>query len=63
MFEFDFKNNLGGMGIFGMFVVNKVICDVDLVIGIGMCYIDFIISFKMVFDLIIKFININVSCM
>lgn len=51
----------GVLGVIGMLGVNILVCDVDFVIGIGMCYSDFIMVFKIVFvNLNVCFININV---
>jgi 3D-(3,5/4)-trihydroxycyclohexane-1,2-dione acylhydrolase (decyclizing) len=60
--EFDFKNNLGGMGITGTLASNKAARQADLIIGIGTRYTDFATSSKTAFNFeTTKFLNINVS--
>ncbi|SJZ56080.1 3D-(3,5/4)-trihydroxycyclohexane-1,2-dione acylhydrolase (decyclizing) [Garciella nitratireducens] len=62
--EWNFKNNLGGLGITGNFCANKVAKQADLIIGIGTRYTDFSTSSKTAFDFKkVKFLNINISRM
>ena len=62
--ESSFKNNLGGTGVLGTEVANKVVRDSDLIIGIGTRYTDFTTSSKTAFNYEkSKFLNINVNRM
>jgi 3D-(3,5/4)-trihydroxycyclohexane-1,2-dione acylhydrolase (decyclizing) len=62
--EYNFVNNLGGMGITGTLAANKAAKESDLIIGIGTRYTDFATSSKTAFDFEnAKFLNINVSRM
>lgn len=60
--EWDFPNNLGGLGITGTQAANRAAKQADLVIGIGTRYTDFATSSKTAFDFEhAQFLNINVS--
>lgn len=60
--EWQFKNNLGGLGILGTSAANKAVKKADLIIGIGTRYTDFTTSSKTLFNFEkTKFLNINVS--
>ncbi|MEG6532576.1 3D-(3,5/4)-trihydroxycyclohexane-1,2-dione acylhydrolase (decyclizing) [Caldibacillus thermoamylovorans] len=60
--EFQFKNNLGGLGVTGNLAANKLAKKADLIIGVGTRYTDFATSSKTAFDWDnAKFLNINVS--
>ncbi|MEF2292872.1 MULTISPECIES: 3D-(3,5/4)-trihydroxycyclohexane-1,2-dione acylhydrolase (decyclizing) [Virgibacillus] len=62
--EWQFKNNLGGLGILGTSAANKVVKEADLIIGIGTRYTDFTTSSKTLFNLEkSQFLNINISRM
>lgn len=54
--------NVGGVGEMGCLVVNLLVKEVDLVIGVGICFSDFIIVLKWIFQYLeVCFLNINVS--
>lgn len=60
--EWNFKNNLGGVGVTGTLSANKAVREADLIIGVGTRYTDFTTSSKTAFDFEkAKFLNINVS--
>ncbi|MER2106768.1 MAG: 3D-(3,5/4)-trihydroxycyclohexane-1,2-dione acylhydrolase (decyclizing) [Solibacillus sp.] len=60
--ESSFAYNLGGLGITGTLVANKIVQNADLVIGVGTRYTDFATSSKTAFNFeTTKFLNINVS--
>lgn len=53
--------NYGVLGVDGLGVVNDILCNVDLVIGVGMCFQDFIIGLWLLFEnLDCKLVLINV---
>ncbi|BDP65347.1 MULTISPECIES: 3D-(3,5/4)-trihydroxycyclohexane-1,2-dione acylhydrolase (decyclizing) [Enterococcus] len=60
--SWNFKNNLGGMGILGTSAANKAVQQADLIIGIGTRYTDFTSASKSIFNFEqAKMMNINVS--
>lgn len=60
--SWNFKNNLGGMGILGTTAANKVVQQADLIIGIGTRYTDFTTASKSIFNFEqSRMLNINVS--
>ncbi|WEG72410.1 3D-(3,5/4)-trihydroxycyclohexane-1,2-dione acylhydrolase (decyclizing) [Vagococcus intermedius] len=60
--SFDFKYNLGGVGVLGTSAANQVVMDSDLIIGIGTRYSDFTTSSKTIFNFEhCRFLNINIS--
>lgn len=60
----DFDYNLGGVGITGTLVANKVVKQADLIMGVGTRYTDFTTSSKTAFEINqANFLTINVSRM
>ncbi|WP_027623931.1 3D-(3,5/4)-trihydroxycyclohexane-1,2-dione acylhydrolase (decyclizing) [Clostridium lundense] len=60
--EWDYKFNLGGIGVTGNLAANTIAKDADLVIGIGTRFTDFTTSSKLLFqNENVEFLTINVS--